>query len=383
MKKMLLLLLCLGIGPPALLAQLPASPFSGTITASGCITVPVGNKGTVTFQVTGSWSGTIQPEGIIDGNPAFNVQVNPFQSSTPQSTVTANNVYTLNVAGLDKFLLCGATVTNTATVKGNAVQVIAKNSTGGGASGVTSFSGDGTLITNSASTGAVTVTLGGTPTGTGGPVLQNSPAFTGIPAAPTAAAATNTTQLATTAFVTAATVGCTSGCNYTLTSEGFNVSGGGSESLANANQGQYFYFFNLTKKVLGNACVQVGTAVAAQHFDVGVYSISGTTGSLAWHTGSMTTASAAAPVCTTPTPFTMLAQTNYIIAWCADITASFAIASLNSGGNLGKAASGGPAHTWGIDATDTCTAGVLPGTITTTNITNTASSGVPVAYISN
>ncbi len=41
-------------------------------------------------------------------------------------------------------------------------------------------------------------------TGTGSVVLAVSPALTGVPTAPTAAAATNTTQLATTAFVTAA-----------------------------------------------------------------------------------------------------------------------------------------------------------------------------------
>ena len=45
----------------------------------------------------------------------------------------------------------------------------------------------------------------GTSTGTGSNVLSASPTFTGTPAAPTAAAATNTTQLATTAFVSALT----------------------------------------------------------------------------------------------------------------------------------------------------------------------------------
>lgn len=100
------------------------------------MTVPVGNRGTVTFQVTGgTWTGTIQPQGVIDGNAAFNIQVIPFQSTTAQNTITANGIYTLTVAGLDLFKLCGATVTNTATVKGNAVQVVSKNSPGGGGGG--------------------------------------------------------------------------------------------------------------------------------------------------------------------------------------------------------------------------------------------------------
>jgi hypothetical protein len=49
------------------------------------------------------------------------------------------------------------------------------------------------------------VTLSNAVTGTGSMVLSASPAFTGTPAAPTASPGTNTTQLATTAFVTAAT----------------------------------------------------------------------------------------------------------------------------------------------------------------------------------
>jgi hypothetical protein len=50
--------------------------------------------------------------------------------------------------------------------------------------------------------GAVTLQLSDV-TGVGGAPLA-SPTFTGVPAAPTATAGTNTTQLATTAFVTAA-----------------------------------------------------------------------------------------------------------------------------------------------------------------------------------
>ena len=46
---------------------------------------------------------------------------------------------------------------------------------GGGGGGVTSFTGDGTIFNNSASTGAVTATLANTPTGTGSVVLATSP----------------------------------------------------------------------------------------------------------------------------------------------------------------------------------------------------------------
>ena len=54
-------------------------------------------------------------------------------------------------------------------------------------------------------TTALTGALTGTTAAFSGAISSVSPAFTGIPTAPTAAPATNTTQIATTAFVTAAT----------------------------------------------------------------------------------------------------------------------------------------------------------------------------------
>jgi hypothetical protein len=87
---------------------------------------------------------------------------------------------------------------------------------GTSAGGVTSFSAGSTgFLPNSATTGAITlsgslnVANGGTgattTTGTAGAnVLSVSPALTGTPTAPTAGAGTNTTQIATTEFVTTA-----------------------------------------------------------------------------------------------------------------------------------------------------------------------------------
>lgn len=54
------------------------------------------------------------------------------------------------------------------------------------------------------------VTLSNSVTGTGSMVLSASPALTGTPTAPTAAGGTNTTQIATTAFVTSAVAGISS-----------------------------------------------------------------------------------------------------------------------------------------------------------------------------
>ncbi|HEX4499866.1 MAG TPA: hypothetical protein VH187_01665 [Scandinavium sp.] len=62
--------------------------------------------------------------------------------------------------------------------------------------------GSGGVSSFNTRTGAVTLTSGDV-TGAGGALLA-SPTFTGTPAAPTATAGTNTTQVATTAYVTAA-----------------------------------------------------------------------------------------------------------------------------------------------------------------------------------
>lgn len=117
---------------------------NGTITASGCVQIDTHGAATVAFQVSGTWSGTIQPQVAIAGQAATNTTVNPTGSTTSQGTVTANGVYIANVAGTHLFQICGNTVTNTATVWLNATSLLAVNIFGGGGGGgsgtVTSFS---------------------------------------------------------------------------------------------------------------------------------------------------------------------------------------------------------------------------------------------------
>ena len=74
-----------------------------------------------------------------------------------------------------------------------------------GSAGNFDISGNLTVSGTTALSGALTyggVALSNAVTGTGNMVLSASPALTGTPTAPTAAAGTNTTQIATTAFVT-------------------------------------------------------------------------------------------------------------------------------------------------------------------------------------
>lgn len=89
-------------------------PFQ--ITGSQCASVVTTQRATATYQVLGSWTGTIQPKVSVLGQSPVNTQTTPVASSTAQSTVTANGAYFSRLSGYSSFSLCGNTVTNTATV---------------------------------------------------------------------------------------------------------------------------------------------------------------------------------------------------------------------------------------------------------------------------
>lgn len=176
--------------------------------------------------------------------------------------------------------------------------------------------------------------------------------------------------------------GCTSGCNYVLTQgDAPQVAITASTVMTANNVPQIVQFYNPLSRKLGNVVVRIVNAAASGHFSATVYSVSGTTGTAIWTTGSLSTASAV-NLSVTPTPVTLTGGVTYLIAWCADNTTA-TIASINNGAGTLGLTSGGPAHTYGTDATDTCTAGVLPSTITTTNITNSASASIPAIYATN
>lgn len=89
-------------------------PYS--LTGTQCAAVSANSKATVAFQVLGSWTGTIQPQVSIAGQPVVNIPVSPSTSTTQQATVTANGAFWGSVSGYSTFLICGASITGTATV---------------------------------------------------------------------------------------------------------------------------------------------------------------------------------------------------------------------------------------------------------------------------
>jgi len=109
--------------------------ISGSITSTQCVSVDVSQTGsTVGIQVTGTWSGTLQPQITIQGNAPVNTVVTPVGSTTSQSTITANGGFTAAVAGASTFQVCGNTVgSGTATVFLNRSQAAVKSGGGGAA----------------------------------------------------------------------------------------------------------------------------------------------------------------------------------------------------------------------------------------------------------
>jgi hypothetical protein len=160
---------------------LPASTYGvPNIILGGLLTSDV----TLTLPTTGKWSFLNETSG------AFNVILASNTGPTvtaPQGGVTevisADGIYLANQTGVTRPFDDSSTFLATTEFVATAL--------GSFSSGVTTFNGRAGAITFEASD----------LTGVGGALIA-SPTFTGIPAAPTAAFGTNTTQIATTAFVT-------------------------------------------------------------------------------------------------------------------------------------------------------------------------------------
>jgi len=122
-RFLFLLFAALMLAPPGLVA----ASNSGSITSSQCVPIDASGLSTVGIQVTGTWSGTLQPQVSIQGQAAVNTQVTPTGSSSGQSTITANGLFTISVAGVTNFYLCGNTVASgTAVVYLNGSALSAK-----------------------------------------------------------------------------------------------------------------------------------------------------------------------------------------------------------------------------------------------------------------
>ena len=168
--------------------------------------------------------------------------------SGTQSSTVVSKINGTSLAGLSTGILKNTTSTGVPTiaVAGTDYQAPLTLTTTG--TGAATLSGStlniptvATTVNASSISGTVAVANGGTgvtsATGTGSVVLSNSPSLTGTPVAPTAAAGTNTTQLATTAFVTSAI----STVNASTISGTVPIANGGTNSTATPTSGGVGY----------------------------------------------------------------------------------------------------------------------------------------------
>lgn len=230
-RFLFLIFACLACGPPAM-AQ---SVVTGTITASQCVPIDVSAAGVVGISVTGgSWSGTIQPQVALGGDPAVNTKVTPYGSTTAQSTITANGAFqSLSVAGGSLFQLCGNTVTGTATVKLKVAPQSASSGGGGTGGTVTSVSGTANQIDVATQTTTPVVSLDAAITLPG-----NLTAPTGSTISATGSGVINATQLGGATFAAPGPIGsgtAGTGAFSTLSATGA-VSGAGFNPFVKTGQ---------------------------------------------------------------------------------------------------------------------------------------------------
>jgi hypothetical protein len=402
---------CVGIGLPTPESSIITVGVTGTFSATLAVEesqdggttftsagTAITSTGTTTYFIAGFTQFRVRASAYSSGNAGVNLQVSNAQTGNvtsgvgaPSGSCTANQIY-INQSNGNIYSCSGGS------------WVLS----GGGASGVTSVTGTSPVVSSGGTTPAISCPTCTTSAAAitnnvlakgsgGGQGLANSTITDGgggvQVGSPTGGAEGAGTINATGLFVnggaaqvqTNVSTGCMVGCTYGVgNGEGFPLYGSTTIAMGTANQGQFVRFYNSSLRKLGNAVVRTATSSAGGHFSVGVYSISGTTATLIWTTGSQSTASATTNIAVTPTSVNLLAGSSYYIAWCADNTTATLLGPTNAGAaNAFPSGTGGPANTWGIDATDLCATGVLPSTVTTTNIVNNAAASVPALLATN
>src|SRR3989442_707788 len=87
-------------------------------TATSCVSMTIyGQSGTIAVQVTGTFTGTLQFEGTLDGTNYVAVNGLPVASATTTTSTTATGMWQVSSAGLQKFQVrASALSSGTATI---------------------------------------------------------------------------------------------------------------------------------------------------------------------------------------------------------------------------------------------------------------------------
>lgn len=134
-----------GVRPTSTSATLSVQYSSACVTTTGsasCLVSNLGGYSGVSIQVKGTWSGTLTPMNTITGTvaDAQAIQVYPSNSSTAQTTITANGLYYAPTAGGILVIRFTTRSSGSAvvTVTGTVSSAKSWSGGGGGGSGVTS-----------------------------------------------------------------------------------------------------------------------------------------------------------------------------------------------------------------------------------------------------
>lgn len=90
----------------------PDGTASGTITSTQSVIIGLNGSGTVSVQLSGTWSGAVVLEGSTDGANWYSVPGVALTSGGVSSTFSSNNLIAVSVGGFENFRVRGNTVTS-------------------------------------------------------------------------------------------------------------------------------------------------------------------------------------------------------------------------------------------------------------------------------
>jgi hypothetical protein len=147
-----------------------------------------------------------------------------------------------------------------------------------------------------------------------------------------------------------------------------------------ANNPLLFQFTKNSTDKATKISIYVVTNIAATTGDVGLYGNCTTTCALLWHSGSISTA-AVGVVSATIAPVTTGPGTYYLSVCDSSASVGWNGVQINGGETI--VANASPVLVTATDATDTCTAGVLPATVTVANFAGATPVSVPIVGVGN
>lgn len=158
-----------------------AGPFIINSSTSSCAQISIASdrSSTVTIDVSGTFSATLQPSVAMAGQAAHNVQVTPTTSQTPQSTITAAGGFqALQISGWELFQVCVTSyVSGTATIY-LSISTGTVGQLGGGGSGGNTITSPNSTLAVGGSAAATTLDLNGS----AGKIMAGAtPALTATP----------------------------------------------------------------------------------------------------------------------------------------------------------------------------------------------------------